>query len=144
MTKVYSGLNTQPEIQILNILQILNSVSTHLDWLWVVYKVLKNCMYFSFLAILRTRKKIHGLLLGSDYYQLLTYNFYPKLPSPEVEWSKLCKKKGNLTSWVCTMFHVSRTDIGAHGHVLHSILFLLCSMFKVTFVRPYSNTQKQS
>ena len=38
------------------------------------------------------------------------------------------------------MFRVSATDIRARGHVLHSILFLLC--LKLTLVRSYLNTQK--
>ena len=39
------------------------------------------------------------------------------------------------------MFRVSKIDIGARGHVLHSILFLLC--LKLTLVRSYLNTQKK-
>ena len=90
-------------------------------------------MYSSFLAILSTRKKIHGLLLGSDYYQLLTYNFDRKLPSWFMkQYDQKFKKNENLTLSICTMFRISRTDIGARGHVLHSILFLH-AMFKVGF-----------
>ena len=100
-------------------------------------------MYSSFLAILSTRKKIHGLLLGNDYYQLLTYNFDRNLPSSFMkQYDQNFTKKEDLTSWICTMFRVSWSDIGARGHVLISILFLLCLM--LTLVRFYLSTQKQS